>query len=198
MTTDAEREQFEKTLRTKKTANCPLCGHTSRIYKRPFSLEMVTFLRELHAHELLQVGSSKAPLKPVHVRKFMPGNANATKAASDGSLLVHWRLVKRHQPGVYSTTELGRDFLHGKVEIQLEIHILGGRCIGCSGPWVDIKHKFKAYGKKDVHTTTPTPRQDPHQAAQSARRDDVPGAQRPHAIGNGKVRIPARGHRSRV
>lgn len=112
------------------------------------------FLRRLADYVSKDRGlrASQLPLlkRAGFVRAFIPGNAEATKAASDGSLLVHWGLVTRIKPGWYSMTQLGFDFLAGSVEVQSCVLVREGKRVGFEGAWVDINSNFAINGKGHV------------------------------------------------
>lgn len=168
------RESFMQKLNAKGNALCPVCDHTTAAYRRTMSVEMVHFLRSLAAYHATQNTNER---RKAHVREFLEENREATKAASDGSLLVHWGLVTRHKPGTYTITPAGTEFLQGTQEVRETAIIANGRLIAFDGPWVDINYAFNGSGRPDVHRSG--------EHAQGVRRVDVPGKKRANARGAG-------------
>lgn len=95
---------------------CPCCNKYVRVYKRKLHAEMARFLINL-----IKVYAVKQDW--VNVREVITTN---TKRSTDGSYLVHWGLVVKHEDwtGYYRPTVEGVQFALGKIAVPKHVFLL--------------------------------------------------------------------------
>lgn len=124
-----------------KKFNCPFCEKRVTIYHRPIHKEMGQFLMKLYAKD-------RVFPRFYTMRELDP---TATKAASDGSYLVHWGLVERSGKkgqvplNAYQLTDKGRTFIAGQTTVPSHCHMLNNKVVGWSDRHIHIKEIVEDY-----------------------------------------------------
>lgn len=136
---DDARADLNARMMAGESLDCPCCGQLCRVYRRRLHAEMaLNLLRLVVEHAKRGSGAY------LHVREFVRGGAQAGKASTDASYLVHWGLVEREPEsrGLYRPTEAGVAFVRGELAVPSHLSIYNNRRVGQSRKLITIRAAF--------------------------------------------------------
>jgi len=136
---DDARADLNARLTAGETLDCPCCGQLCRVYRRRLHAEMaLNLLRLVVEHTKRGAGAF------LHVREFVRGGAQAGKASTDASYLVHWGLIERkpEHRGAYRPTSDGIAFVRGELAVPSHVSIYDNRRVGQSRRLITIRDAF--------------------------------------------------------
>lgn len=122
---------------------CPCCGAISRVYRRALSATMLRHLIDMYKHAAAGAG-----------RWFVVGERGY--GTGDAAKLLYWGLAKKHpdRDRTYAITQLGIDFVEGRVAVASHVLLYRGACIGRELATVTfgkaISKKFELFGQLGV------------------------------------------------
>jgi hypothetical protein len=124
-------------------AICPACTQLVKIYKRPLTKAMATFLVRASR---VQGGEW------FHVQDFIEADRYVSRTvAGDFAKLKHWGLIEEElirrpdggRAGWWRLTELGLLFSHERVRVRKYVRLFDNNLIGFDGPEILIADAFR-------------------------------------------------------
>ncbi len=141
--TDFARLEQEFRDRLEDGVDCALCGRHAKIYAKPLYAAMGRAL--LHVYRYFQRPDAE---EWVHMGQLLGTKPEAhSYAGGDPSKLVLWGLLEArpgerpdgsHRVGFYRLTQLGRDFVEGRVMVHRRVRTYAGKVLGFAGPQVTL------------------------------------------------------------
>ena len=98
-----------------KGAICPCCGRYTKIYRRNINSGMAKFLKALY--NLNQI--NEMPYSANDVLKSMVSPARSL----DYGVLVHFGVIKKVSTNNYQITEIGKQFVEGKISVPKFVYL---------------------------------------------------------------------------
>lgn len=120
------RDNFEK------GTDCPCCGQFVKRYKRKINSGMAIFLVGLYRLD-------KKDTRNVFTNEEIYGEVGVKQGARDHAAMKHWGLIvepdievpeAKRKNGLWAITQLGRDFIEGKITLPSHLFIFNSKCIG--------------------------------------------------------------------
>ena len=123
--------------------DCPCCGQYCKITKRRLYNAMASALVLMYKH------FRKYPFLPyIHLGDFLALQKNSKYAGGDPAKLVHWGFIERidgvrvdgcKRTGHYKITDLGRQFVEGKIQTSKAIYTFNNQVIAYDDEWTTIE-----------------------------------------------------------